>query len=130
MRKRLKSRENDPKCRISPATIQLTVAGQAIVVGLHAPNPVELVLKNAPEAVQILVHNMVANLAKGPRNWCDRATSSLAPVRSDDLFYLIGHFRITFGLFFKTRPGVQPENEFNLHVNENIIWKDEHQDSL
>ena len=81
------------------------MAGHVGAVGLHAPNPVEVVLKNAPEAVQILVHNTVANLAKGPQSWCNRVISSFAPVRSEDLLCAIGRFRITFGLLFKTRPG-------------------------
>ena len=63
-------------------TIQYTVAGQVGVVGLYAPNPVKLVPKNAPEAVQILVHNMVASLAQGPHSWCDHATNCLAQVSS------------------------------------------------
>ena len=57
------------------------MAGQVGVAGLHAPIHVEKVLENAPEAVQILAHNMVAILAQGPPSWYDRAISSPVPVR-------------------------------------------------
>lgn len=61
----------------------LTVAGQVGVAGLHAPIHVEKVLENAPEAVQILAHNMVAILAQGPPSWYDHAISSPVPWMED-----------------------------------------------
>ena len=37
--------------------------------------------------------------------------------------YAIGHFRITFGLFFKTSPGahLHMKISFHLHENENLF---------